>query len=476
MANQSDPLRIHLSLVSHTNIGKTTLARTLLSRDVGEVADRAHVTLEASSYVLARNSEGCELLLWDTPGFGNSLSLAKRLEGRSNPVGWFISEIWDRVTNKSFWLDQQAMRHIKDTSSVVLYLVNAAEPPETAAYVEAEMRILTWIGKPVIVLLNQMGQPRPPEQEAADIKQWQKAMESHSIVSDVISLDAFARCWVQEFVLFDAIAKVLDEEQSVAFEALREIWARQRRGMYSSSVQALMRYIDKMAHDKEMAENRSMKELLFSFGRRFGLFRDESSDDDPTVAAQTALSARATDSFCALTDELLAINGLKGQGVKKEILSRMQSSSWDVRDQISPGQAAVAGAVSTGAFGGLAADLATGGLSLGIGTLIGTIVGALGGAGLAVGYNQTKAPDGTSVSWSDEAVKNFCIDAILLYLALAHFGRGRGNWAESEYPEFWKDVVVKSDKDVHAERDYMANSMDAMLRNVLTRLYPKASF
>ena len=49
----NDPLRIHLSLVSHTNIGKTTLARTLLSRDIGEVADRAHVTETTDDYVLA---------------------------------------------------------------------------------------------------------------------------------------------------------------------------------------------------------------------------------------------------------------------------------------------------------------------------------------------------------------------------------------------------------------------------------------
>ena len=47
----NDPLRIHLSLVSHTNIGKTTLARTLLSRDIGEVADRAHVTETTDDYV-----------------------------------------------------------------------------------------------------------------------------------------------------------------------------------------------------------------------------------------------------------------------------------------------------------------------------------------------------------------------------------------------------------------------------------------
>ena len=37
------PTRVALSLVSHTNVGKTTLARTLLRRDVGEVRDEAHV-------------------------------------------------------------------------------------------------------------------------------------------------------------------------------------------------------------------------------------------------------------------------------------------------------------------------------------------------------------------------------------------------------------------------------------------------
>ena len=35
---------IALSLISHTNAGKTTLARTLLGRDVGEVRDAPHVT------------------------------------------------------------------------------------------------------------------------------------------------------------------------------------------------------------------------------------------------------------------------------------------------------------------------------------------------------------------------------------------------------------------------------------------------
>src|SRR5687767_10809140 len=63
-------VNINLSLVSHTNVGKTTLMRTLTRQDIGEVADRPHVTEEAESHVLIDTPEGDRLLLWDTPGFG----------------------------------------------------------------------------------------------------------------------------------------------------------------------------------------------------------------------------------------------------------------------------------------------------------------------------------------------------------------------------------------------------------------------
>ncbi len=49
---------ISLSLVSHTNVGKTTLMRTLLRQDVGEVADRPHVTEAAEAGVLVQTREG----------------------------------------------------------------------------------------------------------------------------------------------------------------------------------------------------------------------------------------------------------------------------------------------------------------------------------------------------------------------------------------------------------------------------------
>ena len=159
--------RIDLSLISHTNVGKTTLARTLLRRDIGEVGDRPHVTDLAESDVLIETSEGDALVLWDTPGFGDSGRLLKRLQQADRPVGWFLRQVWDRFADRPFWCGQQAMRTVREASDVVLYVANASERPTAAAYVGIEMQILGWLKKPVILLLNQLGAPRDAAQTQA---------------------------------------------------------------------------------------------------------------------------------------------------------------------------------------------------------------------------------------------------------------------------------------------------------------------
>ena len=63
IARASGADTINLSLVSHTNVGKTTLMRTLLRRDLGEVADRAHVTEQAEGHVLIGTPQGDVLRL-----------------------------------------------------------------------------------------------------------------------------------------------------------------------------------------------------------------------------------------------------------------------------------------------------------------------------------------------------------------------------------------------------------------------------
>jgi hypothetical protein len=151
---------ISLSLIAHTNIGKTALARTLLGRDIGEVRDAPHVTTSAERHSLVETAQGDVLYLWDTPGFGDSARLARRLATYDHPIIRFLAMNWDRWRDRPLWSSQQAVRNVRDEADVVLYLVNASESPADAGYIAPELTILEWIGKPVIVLLNQLGQPR----------------------------------------------------------------------------------------------------------------------------------------------------------------------------------------------------------------------------------------------------------------------------------------------------------------------------
>jgi predicted GTPase len=155
---------------------ETTRARTLLGRDVGGVRDAPHVTLEATSHSLIGTPEGDELLLWDTPGFGDSARLARRLQQQGNPIGWFLAQLWDRFRDRVFWLLQQAVFNVREQADVVLYLVNASEEPTDVGYLSLELAVLEWIGKPVIVLLNQTGRPRPGDEDAAERERWHNAL------------------------------------------------------------------------------------------------------------------------------------------------------------------------------------------------------------------------------------------------------------------------------------------------------------
>ena len=59
----------------------------------------------------------------------------------------------------------------------MLYLVNAGEQPDDAGYVAPELEVLEWIGKPVIVLLNQTGPPRPRDEDALAETRWRDALQ-----------------------------------------------------------------------------------------------------------------------------------------------------------------------------------------------------------------------------------------------------------------------------------------------------------
>ena len=432
---------LQLSLVSHTNVGKTTLARTLLSRDIGEVRDAPHVTEFVDEHVLLQGAGGETLTLWDTPGFGDSVRLLRRMQQSSNPLGWLLTEVWDRWRDRPFWASQQVLRHVRERSDVLLYLVNAAETPAAAGYVAAEMELLTWVGKPVLVLLNQLGPPREAAAEAAELQAWRDHLERWPLVRQVLPLDAFARCWVQEGTLWRAVHAALPPERQATMAALQAAWAQQRQEVFDASMQALAAGLATLLNARERlhddtGDGGGVGRALRRAGSAIGMGRGA---DRELRAAERRLAARLDAELRHSTNALLRLHGLSGEA--GPVLLQRVTALFQARLQLAEGRAAWVGGLVSGALGGLAADLAAGGLTLGGGLIAGGLLGALGAAGAARGLNVVRGTQDSWVGLTSEAMRPLLQAALLRYLAVAHFGRGRGDWAEGEAPAHWVDRV-----------------------------------
>ena len=430
--------QVALSLIAHTNAGKTALARTLLERDVGEVRDEAHVTVVAERYTMIETQVGDALCLWDTPGFGDSARLARRLATLDKPIVGFLALAWDRWRDQALWSSQQAMRNVRDDADVVLYLVNASESPSDAGYIASELQILEWIGKPVIVLLNQTGKPRAADLEAAEIARWRDALGARAFIRGILSLDAFARCWVQERTWLHAVAAALPAAKQAGFARLAAAWRIARDAQFDAAMAALAEPIARAACDRVPLADAGLRGSLVEVGKAIGLASDRI--DPVRQAAMRTLAERLDADLRASMDQLIAIHRLDGRAAA-EMMTRL-AANVTADAPVDERKAAVIGGFVSGALTGLAADIASGGLTFGAGLLAGGIVGAVGAAGVARGFNLVRGKTESTLRWSDEFVAALVPEAVLRYLAVAHYGRGRGEWMASEYPPFWRDAVT----------------------------------
>lgn len=429
------PVQIQFALISHTNNGKTTLARTLVGVDVGEVRDAAHVTIFAESHTLLKTEQGDLLQLWDTPGFGDSVRLLRRLAMAGNPIGWFLREVLDRYRDRPFWLSQQALRTARDEADVVLYLVNSSENPRDAGYLPAEMKILDWLGKPVVVLLNQLGPPRPAAEEQAEQGRWKQHLDQYPIVRAVLALDAFARCWVHERVFYETVGKLVDESKQAGYARLFALWEANNRARFDQAMQLTASQLAAAARDSEPLAQEE-KTLLKSALKVVGLGKSAQQRQEKAMGQ---LIERLEGNIAATTGRLLALHQLDPSDAPK--INARVSKNFTVRAPVDKAQAGLLGAVISGAATGLSADLMAGGMTFGAGALLGGVVGALTLAGAAWGFNTTTERERTTMQFADDFLQTLLVGSLLRYLAVAHFGRGRGNFVEGEAPPFWQAEV-----------------------------------
>lgn len=486
---------IGLFLVSHTNVGKTTLIRTLLGQDIGEIEDAPHVTKVLTAYDLVSDQAANTLRLWDTPGFGDSFRLAKRLKQKRAWLGWVIRELWDRRINPDLWRGQRLALDLRARASVVLYTVNLAERPVDAVYVTPELEILAWVGKPVLVVLNQLGVLSDPALGAARQAEWRSELANFAVVQRVLSLDGYSRCWVQELLLFNDIANLLPESVQTVYRGLAKLLRQSYAKRLEASASAIAHYMVQMAGDHDAIDAHWFDGLKSGWDKlRSGTRLGRDPDMAPFASVMQGLAQRYAERTKALTETLIGINRLDGVSVAD--IMDVAAGQVLINQPVNGATTAIGGGVISGILAGLSADLLAGGMTVGAGALIGGLMGAFGGAALAKGYNIYTHKNQRVVRWSPESLAEAFVKAVMLYLSIAHFGRGQGQWHRKQDPELWAAVVEEARQrdqeslnrlwaDISAASASTSASSDSnetgasatrdFLRQILLQLYPQAS-
>jgi Domain of unknown function (DUF3482) len=305
----------------------------------------------------------------------------------------------------------------------------------------------------------------------------------------VMALDAFARCWVHERVFYQTVSPLLPVVKQDAYVRLLKVWEQQNENRFQSAMGLIAQQISNAAQDSEpieLADGALLGKVLGDVLGVMGMAKPR--DQRQQNKAMNVLMTRLDNSIFSTTGSLLALHRLDA-GDAKKINERVQHA-FVIRAPIDKKQAGLLGAALSGAATGLSADLMAGGMTFGAGALVGSLVGALTFSGAAWVFNASTDRNQSRVSFSDAFLRNLLTASLLRYLAVAHFGRGRGNFVESEAPAFWQREVeaalalhegelieaLQALRVPHATDTATANFAALLARvasHILTRLYPK---
>ncbi|TYP63854.1 GTPase/DUF3482 domain-containing protein [Stutzerimonas stutzeri] len=354
----SAPLK--LALVGHTNVGKTSLLRTL-TRDVsfGEVSHRPSTTRHVEGARLSVDGEPL-LELYDTPGLEDAIALLDHLERIERP-----GERLDGPARTARFLDgSEARQRFEQEAKVLrqllasdagLYVIDAREP--VLAKYKDELAVLAGCGKPLLPVLNFVAQPGHREE------QWREAL---------------ARLGLHALVRFDSVAPPIDGERRL-YESLALLLEQSR-----PKLQRLIDDHEAQALTRLSEGNRLIAELLVDVA---ACRRSVAAQPDLERGAIRELhdAVRAREQGCV--EALLRLYGFRPQDAAAADLPLLDGRWGD--DLFNPETlkelgVKIGGGMAAGAAAGAGVDLMVGGITMGAAALLGALAG--GGAQTARHY------------------------------------------------------------------------------------------
>lgn len=343
----SEPLK--LAVVGHTNVGKTSLLRTL-TRDVsfGEVSHRPSTTRHVEGARLSVDGQAL-VELYDTPGLEDAIALLAHLDRLDGPgerldgparIGRFLH---GSEARQRFEQEAKVLRQLQ-ASDAGLYVIDAREP--VLAKYRDELEVLAACGKPLLPVLNFVasGSPREP--------QWR---------------DALARLGLHALVRFDSVAPAEDGEQRL-YQSLALLLEPARH-----TLERLLHDHQQQRVRRRAAAHQLIAQLLIDCAAcRRGVNNEQQAD------AVTALRQAVRDREQRCVEALLLLYGFRRADASAGDLPLLDGRWGD--DLFNPETlrqlgVKVGGGLATGAAAGAGIDLMVGGLTLGLAALAGAVAG-----------------------------------------------------------------------------------------------------
>jgi len=346
-----NPVRI--SVVGHTNTGKTSFLRTLLKDPhFGEVSANPSTTRDVLRAELRAHSQTI-VQLFDTPGLEDSQALYEHLQEDMSEHhkhnGPALLELFLTTPEASGEFEQEAkvIRQLLHTD-IALFVIDT-RTPVLEKYLD-ELAILRLAAKPIIPVLNFLDAGR-------DLKPWQEAL---------------ARVNLHNSVLFDTQSTSLENESRLLEQCIAAM------PMAREPLQTLQQVREKEQSFKQSAAFHLLAELLVNVGA-FQIAVDTDNEMD-LIEAQSAFKNHVIQAENQCLQDILGVFGFDLGDARLQALP-ITAGSWqqhsfngDAWKEL--GVEAGTGVVAGGTVGA-GVDLLTGGLSLGAGTVLGAMVGGL---------------------------------------------------------------------------------------------------
>ncbi len=196
---------LHISVVGHTNTGKTSLLRTLLRETYfGEVADESGTT-QAVTRAFFSASDALTFFFYDTPGFEDPLALSEYYQEHFQPhLRRHSREAYEQLVNDTIAQQRfpQEIKIIRQLlqSTLAFYVIDTRET--TLSKYECEITTLHDLGIPILPILNFSKHP------SSQKEQWVVLLRSLGLHT-FVEFDTFSP--PRERRLFEKIALLMDE-------------------------------------------------------------------------------------------------------------------------------------------------------------------------------------------------------------------------------------------------------------------------